>query len=192
MARTLRSFIALELSGEIRTKTRRLIESLRPTTDNVKWVAEPSLHLTLKFLGEIDYRDVAQVDRALQGAVSELPPFLAELRGTGAFPTLERPRTIWVGVGEGADEIIELHGRVEERLAPLGFRSEHRKFRPHVTIGRVRHSPLGEPALAEQLAAQRDFLAGTMDVGEVVLFSSTLGREGPSYEVLSTVELAGK
>lgn len=192
MARTLRSFIALELSGEIRTKTRRLIESLRPTTENVKWVADPSLHLTLKFLGEVDYRDVARVDRALGEAVRELPPFLAEVRGTGAFPTLDRPRTIWVGVSEGEAEIVELHGRIEERLAPLGFRSEHRRFRPHVTIGRVRHSPLGEPLLAEQLAAQQGFVGGTMDVGEVVLFSSTLGREGPTYEVLSSVELAGK
>ncbi len=192
MARSIRSFIAVDVTGEIRTKVRRLIDELRPESDCVRWVEPDAMHLTLKFLGEINYRDVAEVTRELQRATADIPPFLVEVCGTGAFPVPERPRTVWVGAGDGSADLVALHDAIENRLARLGFRSEHRRFRPHLTIGRVRGTDDGEPRLAAALAAQTQFRAGVVDVGEVVLYSSQLERQGPIYEPLSVVELRGR
>ncbi len=111
------------------------------------------------------------------------------MRGAGAFPTGDRPRTLWLGVGQGRDEIIALQGSIERALEPLGFRGEARRYTPHLTIGRPGR---GEPprALAAVLATMADFAGGTMLVDEVTIYSSELTREGPVYEPLGFAPLA--
>ena len=192
MQRTVRTFIAVEISSEIRSRARRLIAELAPLTSGVKWVEPHNLHLTLKFLGEVEMLEIPQVCNAVALAVADLPPFDLHAAGAGAFPTLERPRTIWLGVDQGVDEMVELHDALDERLAPLGFRREPRRFRPHLTIGRVRNCSAQEiRALGQLLLQQKDFAGGSSDVSEVIVFSSELGRDGPAYEPLSHAPLGG-
>ncbi|HEY5311149.1 MAG TPA: RNA 2',3'-cyclic phosphodiesterase, partial [Pirellulales bacterium] len=169
-----------------------LIAELAATSANVKWVEPENLHFTLKFLGDVPLLEVPDICTALADAVSDLPPFDVQARGAGAFPTLERPRTLWLGVDGGADAMREVHAAVERGLAPYGFRREQRRFRPHLTIGRVRNSSAaGIQDLAERLAACREFIGGITDVAEVVVFASEQGRNGPKYEPLSHASLNG-
>lgn len=170
----------------------QLIGRLGSTSAKVKWVEPHNLHLTLKFLGDVDLLEIPELCQAVTDAVAELPPFEIEARGAGAFPDLRHPRTVWLGVGRGTEEMVQLHDIVEQSLAPLGFRQEQRRFRPHLTIGRVRGGGPGIAELAENLAEQADFAGGVSSVEEVVVLSSELSRTGPTYEVLATAPLNGR
>ena len=125
----------------------------------------------------------------MRGA-AEVHGFELELRGAGAFPSAARPRTVWLGAGEGAQEMTALHGQVEAQLAKLGFRKEHRRFQTHLTIGRVRGGGPGVAELAARLQQNADFAAGRMAVDKLTVFASTLTPAGPIYDVLGTARLA--
>jgi 2'-5' RNA ligase len=157
----------------------------------VKWVEPESLHWTLKFLGDVDILETPAVCEAVRKAVEPLAPFDVEAWGVGAFPDIHNPRTIWIGMRDGSEQMIELHDAVELELSKLGYRSENRRYRPHLTIGRVRQSPDGIEELAELIEAHADFDAAVSMVEEVVVFSSQLNREGPTYEPLCHVDLRG-
>jgi 2'-5' RNA ligase len=191
MQRVVRAFIAVEISAEVRLRAGRLIARLEATGANVRWVKPEDLHLTLKFLGDVDLRDVPEVCSAVARAAATISPFTLRIAGAGAFPNATKPRTVWLGADEGVGEMGHLHERLGTSLAEIGFRPEQRRFRPHLTIGRVRSADRGMIALAETLNENRDFVGGVVDVDEVVTFSSELQRSGPIYEVLSTAPLEG-
>ncbi len=192
MRDSLRTFVAVELPGEIKVLAAQLIERLRGTSANVKWVAPAQMHWTVKFLGEVDLIDVNAICANLSEAVASFAPFDVEVWGAGAFPDLDNPRTIWLGARDGTEQFVELHAAVERSLSKLGFRAEGRRFRPHVTLGRVRNSPSGIAELAGLLREASAFDAGMAPVFEVTLFSSELGPKGPNYEPLGHAELKGK
>ena len=211
MKKTLRTFVAVEISKPIRVRAAELIAALDGTAADVKWVETHNLHLTLKFLGEVHQREVAEVCRAVQKATAKLAPFELEVLGAGAFPNSDRPRTVWLGAGMGAEEMVILHDRIEAELAELGYREEHRRFQPHLTIGRVRggvgkrgQSPFvrstqravpanGDcPLFPDLLQQHADFPAGIMNVEKVTVFSSKLTPSGPIYESIGTARLGGK
>lgn len=193
MAKKTRAFVAIEAGSVIREACNRLSKKLAKSGADVNWAdQEGQHHLTLKFLGDIDLNDVAEIYLALERQVSHLPPFEIEVRGAGAFPDLARPRTIWAGVGEGLAELEALQDAVEEALRPLGFRREARKFMPHVTLGRLRDSDVGVAELSELIAGQAEAVLGVMDVDELILYSSQQERTGPVYEPMARVELKGK
>lgn len=187
---TLRTFIAVDLPVAVRQSAFDLIGELQGTEANVKWVEESQLHWTLKFLGEISTRDMASVCRAMTKAVAKVPAFHVNVHGAGAFPTAERPRTIWLGASEGVDSFVALHEELEKTFEPLGFRSERRRFRPHITLGRVRRSPNGVAELGGLIQEKADYEVGSMHVKEVIAFASRLERSGPTYEVLGRASLA--
>ncbi len=184
--------MAVEISSEMRLRASQLIGRIDSTSAKVKWVDPENLHLTLKFLGDVDLLEIPKLCEAVADAVVDLPPFEIEARGAGAFPDLHHPRTVWLGMGRGTEEMVELHDAVERSLATLGFRREQRRFRPHLTLGRVRGGGPGIVELAESLAEQADFAGGVSSVEEAVVFSSELGRNGPAYEVLATAPLNGR
>lgn len=191
MRDTMRIFVAVEVAAEVRARAQQLIERLKQTPARVKWVEPHNLHLTLKFLGDVEMGQIPSVCRTVTAAAAELPPFSIEVAGVGAFPTSQRPRTVWLGVGQGNEEMVILHDYVEQKLAELGFRREGRRFQPHLTIGRVRSSPQGVGELGRALAEHRDFVAGRSDVSELAVFSSELSDDGPTYEALSYAPLVG-
>ena len=129
---------------------------------------------------------------AVQVAVGPFTPFDIVAAGAGAFPSLSHPRTLWLGMSDGAEPMELVFQAVERVLEPLGFPREHRKFTAHLTLGRVRDgSASGLHELAELLEKHSDFDAGAMTLDELTVFSSTLGREGPKYDVLSHAEMRG-
>ena len=142
----LRTFIAAEISPEIRTSALRLIERLRTAPVKVTWTKPENLHYTIKFLGDVPAEKTADVCRAVQVAVGPFTPFEIVAAGAGAFPSHSHPRTIWLGMGEGAEPLELVYQAVERVLEPLGFPREHRKFTAHLTLGRVRDGSAERPA----------------------------------------------
>jgi RNA 2',3'-cyclic 3'-phosphodiesterase len=191
MSQRVRTFVAIEAPPEVRDRATELIRRLSVVDATIKWVEPPNLHWTLKFLGNVAMVEIPDVCSAVEEATRQFAPFDVEAKGAGAFPNLRNPRTIWLGIGQGSEAMVELHAAIERSLARLGFREEGRRFRPHITIGRVREGggPLFE--LAEELAQYGDFEGRISTVFEVTVFSSTLGKEGPKYEALGHLDLSG-
>ncbi len=192
MRSTLRTFIAIEISADVREQAGRLVGRLERSDANIKWVALKNLHLTLKFLGDVPTNETLEVCRAVERAVRGLAPFHVQLGGAGAFPSAARPRAVWIGVTEGADEMIRLHDALDKELSGLGYPAEQRKFRPHLTIGRARRGRGGGNDLPDLLEKNKDFPSGAMPVREVVVFSSQLESSGPVYTPLGRARLKGK
>lgn len=187
----LRTFIAVETPPNVVGRAGQLAKVLRPAGADVGWVAAENLHWTIKFLGNARQKDLIDICRALADAAARTPPFTMTVHGAGAFPAIDRPRTIWLGAGEGASGIIHLANAVEEEMTAIGFRREGRRYEPHLTVGRVRSGGPSQTELGRLLGGQRDFDGGVMEVDEVVLFSSELRPDGPVYEALERVELTG-
>ncbi len=189
MKKIIRTFVAVEINKAVRDRAAKLIEALAGTAADVNWVQRENLHITLKFLGNVHEREIPDVCEAVADAVAEIDPFDLEVRGAGAFPNAARPRTIWLGATEGSEQMRALHGRVEAALAELGYREEHRRFKTHLTLGRVRGTGPEIADLGQLLQQHHDFIAGRTPVGHLTVFASTLTREGPRYEVLDTAAL---
>jgi RNA 2',3'-cyclic 3'-phosphodiesterase len=184
-----RTFIAVTATPEIRAAAQKLAGALAPAAGDVKWVAADNLHWTLQFLGEIETLEVPAICNAVSTAAAEIEAFDLQVRGAGAFPSPDRPRTLWLGAGAGAQAMVALHAAIQKKLDRLGYRSEHRRFVPHITLGRAgRNAP--PRSLIRELANLAEFDAGSMLVDEVTVYTSSLGPEGPTYDVLSHAPLA--
>jgi 2'-5' RNA ligase len=190
MAR-LRTFIAVDIGKAIRAHAVALQETLARTGGgDVKWVEPENLHVTLLFLGEVDERTVPMVCRVVAERAQEYPSFSMTVERVGCFPNLRRPRVLWIGIGEGAQELCELHDGLEGPLLDLGcYRREERQYTPHITLGRVR-SERPADQLATALAKNAGWRGGEIPVQEVLVMSSELTPKGPVYTVLSRGKLA--
>jgi 2'-5' RNA ligase len=188
MAR-LRTFIAVDLGQALRERCVALQETLARTGTEVKWVEIDNLHVTLLFLGEVDERTVPEVCRAVAVICGRQEGFTLSVETVGCFPNPRRPRTLWVGVGEGQDELIALHDALEPPLLDLGcYRRENRPYTPHVTLGRVKSDRPTEK-LAAELLKRASWKAGETQVREVLVLSSELTPKGPIYTVLGRGKL---
>ncbi len=187
-----RTFTAVEVWPEIRDRAKSLIHKFKDTSARITWVKPEHMHLTMNFLGDVPMIEVPAVCKVVADAVKPFTPFDVEMANIGVFPNYDNPRTIWLGVGDGSDQLIALHTALSNGLADLGFKAEARRFHPHLTLGRVRSLPEGPGELAGTLKQFAEFEAGPMMISEVTVFSSTLGRHGPTHEPLGHAELTGK
>jgi len=189
----MRCFLAVELPGELRRSLGRLVGDLRACGADVKWVRPEAIHLTLKFLGEIQPGQVEEIRLAAGEVAGRHQPFRMEARGLGGFPRLEQPRVVWVGLEGETWRLIALQRELEGTLTQLGFVREQRPFTPHLTLGRIR-SPKGRQGLVDRLKSQEGLSVGSLTVGSIALFRSELLPSGARYtqlweEVLSPVSL---
>jgi 2'-5' RNA ligase len=188
----IRSFIAIELSGELKQSLARLQDRLKEgSRAPVRWVGPNSIHLTLKFLGNIDVSVTGDILKALEKAASGVPPFQLELSGLGVFPDPRRVQVVWAGMTGEVARLEKLHKSIEAGLKPLGFTAESRPFRPHLTLGRVRDRASHEEREdLGRLITNMPFDRGVkMNVGSLSLMKSQLTREGPIHSRIGTVEL---
>lgn len=186
---SMRTFIGLELTPHVCSRAVSLQESLARTGTDVKWTEKESIHLTLLFLGDVDDRDLNDVCKAVKNSVSDHRAFQISVEGVGCFPNKRRPRVVWIGIGEGSEEVIALHDAMEDPLLELGcYRREERKYTPHITLGRVKGNTSTD-ALAELVTKKEAWHAGEVMIKEVVVFSSEMTKQGPIYSVLSRVPL---
>ena len=169
------------------------VERLRPLSRAVAWVPAANLHVTLKFLGERSDAQLAEVEAALVEVAAVTAPFALALHGLGAFPGLERPRILWVGIAEGALSAREVHARLEAALERRGIPRERQAWHPHLTIGRVFDERIwrreaGLP-LRQALAAAARRSFGTLAVSHLALMRSDLSPQGARYRELASAEL---
>jgi 2'-5' RNA ligase len=188
MARV-RTFIAVGLDKSVRERTVALQETLAATGAEVKWVEPENLHVTLLFLGEVVDRDLVDVCRVVAECSGKLAPFSMSVQGAGCFGNPRRPRTLWVGVGEGAQDLVALHDALEPPLLELGcYRREERQYTPHITLGRAK-SDRPNDSLASALAKHAGWRCGEMVVREVHVMGSELTPQGPVYTVMGRGKL---
>ena len=187
MSKKVRAFIAVELPKEVRERTKKLIRKLSTAVPDAKWVEQETLHLTLKFLGEITLNEVGEICQRLQNVAQQWEPFDFMLETLGAFPDWQRAKVLWVGATEGADQLVAFQEAVENEMAQLHFRKETKRFTPHLTLARLS----GEQAddLQNIISPHLDFVGGVVDVEELVLFSSELRPTGPVYDPMAHIRL---
>jgi len=188
----IRSFIAIELPDELKEGLVRLQAQLKLSNpSSVKWVDPYSIHLTLKFLGNIAVGRISEITRAIEEAAQGMSPFHLEVKGLGVFPNLRRVQVAWVGMSGEIDKLRRLQQRIESNLVPLGFTAESRPFTPHLTLARLRDRALpGERERFGQLIDITKFEAGyTIEADAINLMKSQLTREGAVYSRLSFVDL---
>ncbi len=187
----IRSFIAIELPDQLKNELTQIIAQLkRGRQFSVKWVEPAGIHLTLKFLGNIDADNVNEVTEAIKEAAQSVPPFRLEIKELGAFPNLNRVQVVWVGLGGELEKLNQLQQDIEFNLEILGFAREARPFVAHLTLARVREdASFEERQKLGQLIANTKFEATTIPVNAVSLMRSQLTRAGAIYSRLSLVEL---
>jgi 2'-5' RNA ligase len=184
----MRLFVALTLPADEQERIYRAAAPLREAALPVRWSRPESLHLTLKFLGEVLPEAVPEIEGAIATAATRTTPFTLPLGGVGAFPTLRRPRVIWMGA-EATPQLRCLKQELEWEISPLGFPSETQHFRPHLTLGRARaDARAGDFRRLEALAAAVPFEA-RLEVATVELIQSHLTPGGSRYERIAVIPL---
>jgi 2'-5' RNA ligase len=200
----LRAFIAIQLSdemkrqiGSVQAELKREVSGSGRGGKGVKigkigWVQPEGIHLTLKFLGDIQETQVDAVREILHKAAASARPFTLEARGLGAFPNPRAPRVIWLGLHGSSDDMTELQrlqAAVEDGVAGLGFPKEGRAFTPHLTLARIRDR-VEAGTLEPVLAAQQNRVVGGFAASSVELIKSELHPSGAVYTTLVEVPFA--
>jgi RNA 2',3'-cyclic 3'-phosphodiesterase len=176
----MRTFIALNLPTEIRDELYAALDPLRQRGLPVRWAAPEALHLTLKFLGDIEGGEVTRLDETLATVAAKHARLELEVGAFGAFPSLRRASVLWVGV-TATNPLMALQRDLELACSRLGYAREQRPFRPHITVGRTQSG--SRPADVERLAASVDYRV-RVGVETVDLMRSHLGGAGARYEAL--------
>ena len=187
-----RSFIAIELPDELKTGLNQLESRLKLGEQTwVKWVDPYSIHLTLKFLGNVAVDRIDEITGAIEEAAQGISPFYLEAKELGVFPNLRRVQVAWVGVSGEVDKLGKLQQHIESNLARLGFAPESRPFTPHLTLARIRDqaSPAERQRLGELIVSTRFETAYTIEVDAINLMRSQLTREGAIYSRISSIGL---
>jgi 2'-5' RNA ligase len=180
-----RVFCAIELPEPVRQQVLQHIARLKDAVPDTtaSWSRDANLHLTLKFLGEIQQTSVSDFSNAASRAVAELVPFSIRLEETGIFPKHDQPRVLWIGINDSSGKLGELHARLEDESANAGFARDDRPFHPHLTLARLR-----QPRHARTLAAahrELDFEPAEIAVSELLVIRSELSSAGSKYSIIS-------
>jgi len=188
MPRNYRSFIAVELPGNVKTSIGEIQKSLAGRDLGLKMVRPENIHLTLKFLGNVEKEQIGAIGLSMREAAGVYRPMLLRARGLGVFPSIKNPRVIWLGVGEQIEALANLQKSLDEKLMKIGFEPEKRQFKGHLTIARVK-GKTDPKRLLELMTKLREFKTDSFTAEEIVLFKSELRPAGPEYSKLSTVSL---
>lgn len=192
----MRLFVAVLLSDEVRNGLAAVQDDLRSRCDGVRWVRPELLHLTVRFLGEVDDSVVAGVADAMSRGAAEAERFDMSVAGLGAFPPEGAVRVVWAGASDESGKMAAMERSVSANLDGVGFPPESRAWSPHITLGRAkgrRSRGAGRPSGPDRdlrVALEDAALPPmTQAVEALSLMSSVLGAGGPTYECLATARL---
>ena len=186
----MRAFLGVSLPEKIRSLLEQLQRALAESEADVKWVEPSNLHVTLAFLDEISEAQRQAVEALLARVAEREESFLLGLGAVGAFPSVESPRVVWVGLTEGKERVVHLAERIGQEGAAIRLRREERPLSPHLTLGRVR-SPRGRVALTHRLRTTPWQPPPPWNVSTLTLYHSILHPAGPHYAVLADIPLTG-
>lgn len=181
----MRLFIAIDINDAIKQRIRSLIADLRETLREVRWVNEDGIHITLKFLGEVDEEKAKAVAYSLEKVSSRFASMRISISHLGRFPERGSPRVFWIGAKEESGALRKLALNIEEEMEKIGFEKEKREFKPHITLGRVkRYRKAGKDFPVNW--DDREVSFGSFCAEHVFLMKSTLRPDGARYEKIGT------
>jgi RNA 2',3'-cyclic 3'-phosphodiesterase len=183
----IRTFICIELPDSIKTKLGEIQTEMKTLGSNVRWTRTDGIHLTLKFLGNVEKQNINQIVEQIAEASRVHSPVEIEVKESGAFPDFKKPRVFWIGVHDPSGALARLQMTIDTKLEKIGFEKENRRFSPHLTIGRVKsHDGLNATsrALEEMSIEPMAFLAN-----QVVVMQSHLQLKGAVYTPLHIIKL---
>ena len=187
----MRCFIAIDINDKIRRALSDLQQQLAGGVDikksDVKWVNPENIHLTLKFLGEIKDEKAVEVCNIVENVVGRHRSFELDIESVGYFGS-KAARVLWVGTGEGSDELKRLQEDLEKQFVSAGWPEETREFTGHLTLCRIRKSAAGVK-LAQMSEDYKDLKLGTISADSVSVYQSQLKPTGPVYTVLGNYKL---
>lgn len=180
-----RGFIAIDVN--VTPNILNLLKDITNSNADVKLVEPQNIHITLKFLGDVQEDNIEEIEQIMKDSVKEIEPFTLKLSGTGVFPNQNYIRVVWIGIKDS--EIIETISRsIDERLSQLDFKREKRGFSAHLTIGRVKTAK-NKQLLLKAIERYKDFEFSTQEVNSIKLKKSDLTPKGPIYTTLREVKL---
>ncbi len=185
---TIRAFIAFPLN-EAKLKIKPIIENLKNEIpgNEIKWVEVQNLHITLKFLGDINQQKLQNICQELKNQLSPLPLLNPRIINSGVFPNYKKPNTIWLGI-EPANIFDPFVSQVELICEKHGFARENRPFSPHITIGRVRRETNSREKISAVIKKFEKIESIPLSINQIVIYKSTLTRTGPIYTPFHIVE----
>jgi len=189
-----RCFIAIKPTGEILNRILQLIENLKEELDSdlIRWCSKDQLHITLKFLGDVEEEKIEPLMATLRNYCLEFSKFELTIGGAGCFPDLNFPRVIWVGIGGELDKLATLQEAVEVGVCEFGDHKEEKEFKPHLTIARIKkaqHKELRNIKNQLQRIITTVGFISDWHVDEVLLMESLLQPSGAIYQELESVKL---
>jgi RNA 2',3'-cyclic 3'-phosphodiesterase len=189
---SLRLFVAVPLPPHAVAAAAAILDAVGPPGEarGIRWVIADRLHVTLRFLGAAPRAAVPDVAAAVREGTLGMSAFRVTIAGAGAFPSIERPRVLWLGLTQGADELTALAAALDPPLARVGWAPPARPVRAHLTVARTDAAGYdGGAAAARALIAAAEGRSSTFDADRVVLFQSHLGRGPARYEALAEADL---
>ncbi len=184
----MRTFIAVGISDDITGSIAGLQSGFRKHDFDIKYVKPENIHVTLKFLGEVEENRISEVYESVKDSVGDTKKFNIIVDSVGVFPGPRSPKVIWAGVSEGSRKLKDLNRTIEGSLVSAGFKKEKKIFSAHLTIGRVRSSK-NIKLLSNTVEEMCGVRIGRMLVEDVLVMKSDLTSQGPVYTVLKKVML---
>ena len=184
----IRTFIALDLPTNVVSMLGDVQRDLKAMRLRAKWVRPENIHLTLKFLGDIDSDELPNICAALSDVGQGFVPFRLAVRGIGFFPGVKRPRVIWVGLGGQIQLLLDLQRKLADNLASIGFPKEKRPFKGHLTLGRIKNA-INSDVIRRIILDYADLHSDEFICGHISLYKSDLKPSGAVYSQLHRVDL---
>jgi RNA 2',3'-cyclic 3'-phosphodiesterase len=188
MPEIIRTFIAVEIPENIASAIRKLQQGLEGYGIDMRWIRYENIHLTLKFLGDVQAVDIDNISKAILRTVDGIASISLKAKGIGVFPGIKRPRVLWVGLAGQLEVLMQLQKTLDSNLKDIGFSQETRPFKGHLTIGRIR-AKMNTKKFGEALMAFRNFETETFIADKIILFKSELKPQGAVYTHLASAPL---
>jgi RNA 2',3'-cyclic 3'-phosphodiesterase len=188
MPKTIRTFIAVEIPGDIISKIRELQQGIKVYGFKIRWVRAENIHLTLKFLGDVEEVKLGGIAEAIGKTVEGYTAISLKAKGMGVFPSIKRPRVLWVGLTGQLESLVKLQNRLDTNLKALGFPEEKRPFKGHLTMGRIK-GDIDAKKFGDALLTFKGFESETFAVDQIILYKSELKPAGAVYTELASVSL---
>ena len=190
MAARVRTFVAVDVGPGVRHSIGREMPNLIAAAPQFNWVNVENFHFTLSFLGQVHDRELPEICQSIRDAVQSIEEFELEIVGLSAFPSSDRIKYVWAGVGLGKQELCQLQAAVAGAANRLGFPRDRDVYTPHLTIARAARNGSSNDAILSVLEPLGERSFGVCSIDEVIVYASYMERQGPTYVPMSTIALS--